>query len=78
MCGACAAGYAPEDALILRVSWVYGLRGANFLLTMRPLLAARETRELRLEEQQRARALTRLLDYVGIGYRLTAYEDLRV
>ncbi len=33
----------------------------------RYLLAARETRELRLEEQQRARALTRLLIDLGIG-----------
>lgn len=30
------------DALILRVSWVYGLRGRNFLLTMRRLMAERD------------------------------------
>ncbi len=30
------------DALILRVSWVYGLRGNNFLLTMRRLMRERE------------------------------------
>lgn len=30
-------------ALILRVSWVYGLRGRNFMVTMRKLLNERET-----------------------------------
>lgn len=31
------------DALILRVSWVYGMRGKNFLLTMQRLMAERDT-----------------------------------
>lgn len=30
------------DSVILRVSWVYGLRGSNFLLTMRRLMAERD------------------------------------
>ena len=29
------------DAVIFRTSWVYGLRGSNFLLTMRRLMAER-------------------------------------
>ena len=29
------------NAIILRVSWVYGMRGSNFLLTMRRLMAER-------------------------------------
>ena len=37
-------------ALILRVSWVYGLRGNNFLLTMRRLM--RERKELRIVDDQ--------------------------
>ncbi len=31
------------DPLILRVSWVYGLRGHNFLLTMRRLMTERDS-----------------------------------
>ena len=38
------------DALVLRTSWVYGLRGANFLLTMRRLAAQRD--ELRIVADQ--------------------------
>jgi len=36
--------------LILRVSWVYGLRGQNFLLTMRRLMAERDS--LRIVDDQ--------------------------
>ena len=38
------------DALILRVSWVYGTRGNNFLRTMQRLMAERE--ELRIVDDQ--------------------------
>ena len=38
------------DALVLRTSWVYGLRGRNFLLTIRKLAAERE--ELRIVADQ--------------------------
>lgn len=31
------------DAIVLRVSWVYGRRGSNFLLTMQRLMAERNT-----------------------------------
>jgi dTDP-4-dehydrorhamnose reductase len=38
------------DALIFRVSWVYGLRGTNFLLTMQRLMDERD--ELRIVDDQ--------------------------
>jgi dTDP-4-dehydrorhamnose reductase len=38
------------DAAILRVSWVYGLRGSNFLLTMRRLMNERD--ELNIVDDQ--------------------------
>ena len=34
------------NAIILRVSWVYGMRGSNFLLTMRRLMAERDALEV--------------------------------
>ena len=37
-----AIASAGARALVLRTSWVYGLRGKNFLLTMRKLAAERE------------------------------------
>ena len=37
-------------ALVFRTSWVYGLRGSNFLLTMRRLAAERD--ELRIVADQ--------------------------
>lgn len=37
-------------AVILRVSWVYGLRGSNFLLTMRRLMSERD--ELNIVDDQ--------------------------
>ena len=39
-----------RDALVLRTSWVYGLRGKNFLLTMRG--SRRERDELRVVDDQ--------------------------
>ena len=45
--GLLASGCA---AVILRVSWVYGLRGSNFLLTMRRLMSERD--ELNIVDDQ--------------------------
>ena len=41
---------AGSDALVFRTSWVYGLRGANFLVTMRRLASERD--ELRVVADQ--------------------------
>lgn len=43
LAGEKAVQAAGVPHLILRTSWVYGLRGANFLLTMRRLARERET-----------------------------------
>jgi dTDP-4-dehydrorhamnose reductase len=50
LAGERAIAAAGRDALVFRTSWVYGLRGANFLLTMRRLAAERE--ELRVVADQ--------------------------
>ena len=41
---------ATDAAIVLRTSWVYGLRGSNFLLTMRKLAATRD--EIRVVADQ--------------------------
>ncbi|MCF7991013.1 MAG: dTDP-4-dehydrorhamnose reductase [Thiohalocapsa sp.] len=41
---------ADVDALVLRTAWVYGVRGRNFMLTMRNLF--RERTELRIVDDQ--------------------------
>jgi dTDP-4-dehydrorhamnose reductase len=45
-----AIAASGAKALVLRTSWVYGLRGSNFLLTIRRL--AREREELRIVSDQ--------------------------
>jgi dTDP-4-dehydrorhamnose reductase len=45
-----AIAASGADALVFRTSWVYGLSGANFLLTIRRLAAERE--ELRIVDDQ--------------------------
>jgi len=48
--GELAVAAAGGDALVFRTSWVYGLRGRNFLLTIRRLAAERD--ELRIVADQ--------------------------
>ncbi len=50
LAGERAVGAANAHALIFRTSWVYGLRGKNFLLTIRRLAAERA--ELRIVADQ--------------------------
>ncbi|MEO8738914.1 MAG: dTDP-4-dehydrorhamnose reductase [Casimicrobiaceae bacterium] len=50
LAGEQAIAAAGGNSLIFRTSWVYGLRGGNFLLTMRRLAAERE--ELRVVADQ--------------------------
>ena len=63
-----AIAASGADALVFRTSWVYGLSGKNFLLTVRRLAAERD--ELRIVDDQRgvpnwsrelARATARIL-----------------
>jgi len=42
LAGEAAVAAATDDYLILRTSWIYALRGANFLLTMQRLARGRE------------------------------------
>jgi len=48
--GECAIAQTGAHALVFRTSWVYGLRGSNFLLTI--LRLARERDELRIVADQ--------------------------
>jgi len=50
LAGERAVRASGADALVFRTSWVYGLAGANFLLTIRRLAAERE--ELRIVDDQ--------------------------
>ena len=50
LAGEQAIGASGARALVLRTSWVYGLRGKNFLLTIRRLAAVRD--ELRIVADQ--------------------------
>jgi dTDP-4-dehydrorhamnose reductase len=68
LAGEQAVAATGADALVLRTSWVYGLSGKNFLLTIRRLEAERD--ELRIVDDQRgvpnwsrelARATVRIL-----------------
>ncbi len=48
--GECAIAQSGAHALVFRTSWVYGMRGSNFLLTI--LRLARERDELRIVADQ--------------------------
>jgi len=48
--GECAIAQSGAHALVFRTSWVYGMRGSNFLLTI--LKLARERDELRIVADQ--------------------------
>jgi dTDP-4-dehydrorhamnose reductase len=50
LAGERAVRASGADALVFRTSWVYGLSGSNFLLTIRRLAAERE--ELRIVDDQ--------------------------
>ncbi|MEO8485994.1 MAG: dTDP-4-dehydrorhamnose reductase [Betaproteobacteria bacterium] len=50
LAGERAVAAIGADSLVLRTSWVYGLRGRNFLTTMRRLAAERD--ELRVVDDQ--------------------------
>jgi dTDP-4-dehydrorhamnose reductase len=74
LAGEAAIEASGADAIVLRTSWVYGLRGRNFLLTIRRLAATRD--ELRIVADQTgtpnwcrelARATARLVER-GLPY----------
>ena len=50
LAGECAIAASGAKSLVLRTSWVYGLRGSNFFTTIRRLAAERE--ELRIVADQ--------------------------
>jgi dTDP-4-dehydrorhamnose reductase len=74
--GELAIAAVDVPSLVFRTSWVYGLRGRNFLLTMRRLLLGQD--EVRVVEDQFgaptwsraiARATADVLSVAGAGFR---------